>query len=150
MMTTTQQPTPASVTTADFDRWATDPAGPVALHLKQRLVAVESVDSEPCAIYPPTYADIGYNIDTLSDGTRVALVDSVGSQANRLEPAFIATSTNRDEWLVPQLDIVLHTEPCGECDNCTNSAKGRNARPAKNAYRETSAARTVADSGMGR
>lgn len=116
---TSQQPTTASpVTTADLEKWATDSAGPVALHLKQRLVAVESVDSEPCVIYPPTYADIGYNIDTLSDGTRVALVDSVGSQANRLEPVFIATGTDRNEWLVPQIDIVLHTESCGECDNC--------------------------------
>ncbi|MCL4207870.1 MAG: type I-U CRISPR-associated protein Cas7 [Pirellulaceae bacterium] len=81
-------------------------------------MAVESVDAEPCVIYPPTYADIGYNVDTLADGTRVALVDSVGSQANRLEPTFIAVGTTRDKWLVPQLDIVLHTEPCGECDNC--------------------------------
>jgi len=118
-MTTKQDQAPASpVTPTELENWATDPAGPVALHLKQRLVAVESVDSEPCVVYPPTYADIGYNIDTLSDGTRVALVDSVGSQANRLEPIFIAASTNRDQWLVPQLDIVLHTEPCGECDNC--------------------------------
>jgi CRISPR-associated protein Csb1 len=118
MNTKQDQPPASTVTIADLESWATDPTGPVALHLKQRLVAVESVDSEPCVIYPPTYADIGYNIDTLSDGTRVALVDSVGSQANRLEPIFIAASTNRDDWLTPQLDIVLHTEPCGECDNC--------------------------------
>jgi CRISPR-associated protein Csb1 len=112
---------------AELNQWATDPGGPVALHLKQRLVAVESVDSEPCVIYPPTYADIGYNIDTLSDGTRVALIDSVGSQANRLEPVFkskFPTGEQTDEgkpiddWLVPQIDIVLHTEPCGECENC--------------------------------
>jgi len=112
---------------AALNQWATAPGGPVALHLKQRLVAVESLDSEPCVIYPPTYADIGYNIDTLSDGTRVALIDSVGSQANRLEPVFkskFPTGEQTDEgkpiddWLVPQVDIVLRTEPCGECENC--------------------------------
>ncbi len=108
----------AAVTKADIDKWATDSGGPVALHLKQRLVAVESVESEPCVIYPPTYADIGYNIDSLSDGTRVALIDSVGSQANRLEPVFQTAGTDRSQWLVPQIEIVLHTEPCGECKNC--------------------------------
>jgi len=109
--------TPVSI--ADLDKWATDPAGPVALHLKQKLVAVESMESDEGINYPPTYADIGYNIDTQSDATRVALIDRVGAQANRLEPIFIAAAgTQRDKWLVPQIDIVLHTEPCGECDAC--------------------------------
>jgi hypothetical protein len=45
-------------------------------------------------IFPPTYADIGYNIDTLADGTRVATIDTVGSQANRLEPIFKSTGKN--------------------------------------------------------
>ncbi len=52
---------------------------------KQRLIPVEV---ENGVIFPPTYADIGYSIDTLSDGTRVATIDSVGSQANRIEPLF--------------------------------------------------------------
>lgn len=88
--------------------WANDPAAPVALHLKQKLTSVECIDQEDrCIIYPPTYADIGYNIDTLSDGKKVALVDSVGSQANRMEPLFKSSSDKREEWLVPQIQIAL-------------------------------------------
>ncbi len=88
--------------------WANDPNGPVALHLKQKLTSVECIDkNDPCIIYPPTFADIGYNIDTLSDGKKVALVDSVGSQANRMEPIFKSTSENQKDWLVPQIQIAL-------------------------------------------
>jgi CRISPR-associated protein Csb1 len=105
-------------TTETLDKWATDSAGPVALHLKQTLLPVEAVDGEGGVIFPPTYADIGYNIDTLSDGTRVASIDSVGSQANRLEPIFKSDSRQRDDWLVPQVAIVLRSEPCGECEAC--------------------------------
>lgn len=133
MKTTTATSTAATVSEADLEKWATDPTGPVALHLKQRLVSVEATDDDsPCIIYPPTYADIGYNIDTLSDGTRVALIDSVGSQANRLEPVFISSSENRNDWLVPQIDIVLHEEPCGECENCKKAA-GKKKRKADEA-----------------
>ena len=109
----------ATLTHALLDQWATDAKGPVALHLKQKLLPVEAGDGEKAIIYPPTYADIGYNIDTLSDNTKVALIDSVGSQANRMEPIFkAAANTGRADWLVPQIDIVLHSEPCGECDAC--------------------------------
>lgn len=88
-----------TVTTEVLDQWATDPNGPVALHLKQKLLPVEG---EGGVIFPPTYADIGYNIDTLSDGTKVATIDSVGSQANRMEPMF-----KQAEYagLVPQIEI---------------------------------------------
>lgn len=86
--------------------WADDPSAPVALHLKQKLLPVEG---EGGVIFPPTYADIGYNIDTLSDGTKVATIDSVGSQANRLEPIFNKAEDGRPEnklaALVPQIDI---------------------------------------------
>jgi CRISPR-associated protein Csb1 len=88
--------------------WANDPASPVAVHLKQKLTSVECIrDDDRCIIYPPTYADIGYNIDTLSDGKKVALVDSVGSQANRMEPVFKSTSEKPEDWLVPQIQIAL-------------------------------------------
>lgn len=88
--------------------WANDPAAPVALHLKQKLTSVECInDDDRCIIYPPTYADIGYNIDTLSDGKKVALVDSVGSQANRMEPVFKSKSEKPEDWLVPQIQIAL-------------------------------------------
>lgn len=80
--------------------WANDKSGPVALYLKQRLLPV----GEENIVYPPTYADIGYNIDTLSDGTKVALIDSIGSQANRMEPIF-----KREPYsgLVPAVEIEL-------------------------------------------
>lgn len=103
-----------------LDRWATDAAGPVALHLTQKLEPIE----ESRIIYPPTYADIGYNIDTLSDGRRVALIDSVGSQANRMEPVFKSESDDPEEWLVPQIKIIITKEPCGECDACRANAEG--------------------------
>ena len=87
-----------------IDAWADDAQGPVALHLKQKLLPVEC---EEGVIFPPTYADIGYNIDTLSDGTKVALIDSVGSQANRMEPIFKRKPYSK---LVPQIEIELNTK----------------------------------------
>lgn len=88
--------------------WADDPRGPVALALKQHLVPVEG---EGGVVFPPTYADIGYNIDKLSDGTFVATMDSVGSQANRIEPLFKQAEKGQPEnplsGLVPQITIDL-------------------------------------------
>src|ERR1700687_1185771 len=89
---------------SQLDGWATAPNGPVALHLKQKLLPVEG---EGGVIFPPTYADIGYNIDTLSDGTKVATIDSVGSQANRIEPMFKHEPYSA---FVPQIEIELHTK----------------------------------------
>ncbi len=88
-----------SLTHETINAWADDARGPVALHLKQKLLPVEG---EGGVIFPPTYADIGYNIDTLSDGTKVALIDSVGSQANRMEPIFKCAPYSE---LVPQIEI---------------------------------------------
>lgn len=93
--------------------YADDPDGPVALHLRQPLLPVEGAGS---VIFPPTYADspgnrghFGYNIDELSDGTRIATIDSVGSQANRMEPVFLPARNGEPEnlraSLVPQIDI---------------------------------------------
>jgi CRISPR-associated protein Csb1 len=100
-----------SLTHEIMNSWADDPQGPVALHLKQRLVPVEG---ESGVIFPPTYADIGYNIDELADGTKVATIDSVGSQANRMEPAFKAGRAGQPgnplAKLVPQIDIVYGNE----------------------------------------
>jgi CRISPR-associated protein Csb1 len=100
-----------AVTTEMLDQWANDPTGPVALYLKQKL---EPVEGKGRVIFPPTYADIGYNIDVLSDGTKVATIDSVGSQANRMEPIFKSTGKdekgdelNRLAALVPQIEIIL-------------------------------------------
>ena len=105
---TEQQPIAITPTSEILDTWASDPKGPVALHLKQKLLPVEG---EGGVIFPPTYADIGYNIDTLSDGTRVATIDSVGSQANRMEPMFKAPADGQNgnplAKLVPQITIDL-------------------------------------------
>ena len=98
-----------------IDAWADDPKGPVALHLKQKLVPVEG---DGAVIFPPTYADIGYNIDQLSDGTKVVTIDSVGSQANRMEPIF-----KRDDLkhLVPQITITLYKEMDGDNERHENT-----------------------------
>lgn len=82
-----------------LSQWANDKNGPVAFHLKQYLVPVEGKGS---VIFPPTYADVGYNIDEMSDGTKVATIDSVGSQANRMEPIFKGAPYDK---LVPQIQI---------------------------------------------
>lgn len=83
-----------------LERCANEATGPVALHLRQELLPVEGAGAP---FFPATFAtDEKYNIDTLADGTKTVLVDSVGSQANRMEPIFL-----RDELraLVPQIDI---------------------------------------------
>lgn len=94
------------ITNEILNDWANAVDGPVALNLKQKLISVEG---EGGVIFPPTYAGIGYNIDKLTDGTQVATVDSVGSQANRLEPIFMAPDaggiSNPLAALVPQISI---------------------------------------------
>lgn len=91
-----------------LDQWVNDKLNdgtpsPVALHLKQKLLPVEG---EGGVIFPPTYAmgenKSPYNIDTLSDGTKVATIDSVGSQANHMEPMFKQPDYMA---LVPQIEI---------------------------------------------
>ncbi|MDO9047906.1 MAG: type I-U CRISPR-associated RAMP protein Csb1/Cas7u [Methylobacter sp.] len=90
-----------SLTKETINAWADDPKGPVALMLKQKLLPV---DGEGGIIFPPTYADIGYSIDVLSDGTKVAQIDSVPSQANRMEPLF---KEGEYKALVPQIEFDL-------------------------------------------
>jgi CRISPR-associated protein Csb1 len=91
-------------------RWLSS-KGPVALVWKQQL---EPVEGDGGVFFPPTYADLtgNYNIDKLSDGTQVATVDSVGSQANRIEPIFVKSETGDDELakLVPQISIEISEE----------------------------------------
>ena len=90
--------------TDTINSWADDDNGPVALHLKQKLLPVEG---EGAVIFPPTYAAAEnrspYNIDELADGTKVCTIDSVGSQANRIEPIFKRPPYSQ---LVPQIEIV--------------------------------------------
>jgi CRISPR-associated protein Csb1 len=105
--------TATTLTEQILNQWADDPTGPVALALRQQLAPVE----ESRVIFPPTYAGNNesiYNIDTLSDGTRVAAIDSVGSQANRMEPIFKASKNgnpaNPLAKLVPQVDIQVRED----------------------------------------
>lgn len=104
-LTHPQQDTPqrdaVPLDTAQLDLWTAD-GDVVALHLEQALLPVEG---RGAVFFPPTFADVGdhgYNIDTLQDGTRVALIDSVGSQANRMEPLFLEEGYRA---LVPQITI---------------------------------------------
>jgi CRISPR-associated protein Csb1 len=75
--------------------------------LSQHLLPVEGKNG---VFFPPTYANDRnppYNIDALSDGTKVVTVDSVGSQANRMEPLFGLGVCGDPELaeLVPQITI---------------------------------------------
>jgi CRISPR-associated protein Csb1 len=101
------------VESTQIDQWADDPKSAVALHLRQTLLPVEG---KGAVFFPPTYAQdernkngSPYTIDELADGTRVAQIDSVGSQANRMEPLFRKTKAgqpeNRLAKLVPQIEI---------------------------------------------
>lgn len=104
----------STVVTANMmSQWANDLKGAVALHLRETLIPVEGRDG---VVFPPTYAfedkrPIPYQIDTLSDGTKVAQIDSVGSQANRLEPLFKSPAAGQGDnplaALVPQVAIAL-------------------------------------------
>jgi CRISPR-associated protein Csb1 len=101
------------MTQETLDAWADDSRGPVALHLKQTLLPVEGPGA---VIFPPTYAKTSntappYAIDTLSDGTKLVQIDSVGAQANRIEPLFAKARDGAPDnplaALVPQVDIVI-------------------------------------------
>src|SRR5438105_28444 len=91
----------------EFDHYLAD-TGPAALVLKQHLMPVEGSDG---VLFPATFAAGdgfagGYNIDTDASGKNVALIDSVGSQANRIEPIFMAGQHDgRYAHLVPQLAV---------------------------------------------
>ena len=94
-----------NVTAKVLAHWAEDREAPVALTLRQVLQSVEG--DGPVVVFPPTYAGLkeNYNIDTLADGTKVVTIDSVGSQANRLEPLFLPGQDNPLADLVPQLTM---------------------------------------------
>jgi CRISPR-associated protein Csb1 len=78
--------------------------GPPALVTREHLVPVEGADA---VFFPSTYRDIGYNIDGRNrfedpSAENTVLVDSVGSQMNRIEPMFKETPFSK---LVPQITI---------------------------------------------
>ncbi len=90
-----------------YDTWLSGNDGPAALVLREHLMSVEGRDG---VLFPPTFASGdnfpgGYNIDTFGDekdGKNVCLIDSVGSQANRIEPIF---SEGECASLVPKIVI---------------------------------------------
>jgi CRISPR-associated protein Csb1 len=79
----------------ESDDWLTEDSDVAALVIRQWLEPVEGRDA---VIFPPTYAKpermrdedwSGYNVDVFNDGSSVCQIDSVGSQANRMEPVFM-------------------------------------------------------------
>ncbi len=90
-----------------YDVWLTGDEGPAALVIREHLMPVEGNDG---VVFPPTFAagdgfPGGYNIDTFGDGKdgeNVCLIDSVGSQANRIEPIFAEPAYAS---LIPQIVI---------------------------------------------
>src|SRR5947209_6783082 len=97
-----------------FLPWLKDD-GPAAIVFRRKLKPIEGKDSW---IFPPTFAQSEsaddddertggrYQIDELPDDKRknVCLIDSVGSQANRMEPIF---KNLPYAALVPQIKIAL-------------------------------------------
>ena len=89
------------------DSWLTDGQDPAALTIRDYLMPVEGHDG---VVFPATFAagdgfPGGYNIDQFGDEkerNNVCLIDSVGSQANRIEPLFME-APYKD--LVPQVVI---------------------------------------------
>ncbi len=91
---------------SQHDSWLTSDTA-AAIVIREPLVPVEGPDG---VIFPATYAAAedkstfpgGYNIDPPNGEKNVCLVDSVGSQANRIEPLFAKPEYSR---LVPQVVI---------------------------------------------
>ncbi len=99
-----------NISIEQFDDWLKGDSSASALVMRQWLTPVEG---KSAVIFPPTYATpvgmketewSGYNIDRLQDGSTVCQIDSVGSQANRMEPIFKRESYKN---LVPRITITL-------------------------------------------
>ncbi|MFN3706370.1 MAG: type I-U CRISPR-associated RAMP protein Csb1/Cas7u [Thermoflexales bacterium] len=105
-----------------FDDLLDESKGVVAVVLREWLLPAQGRDA---AFFPPTFPRpqdprpqdrfsdewLGYNIDVLPDGRRVCLVDTIGSQANRIEPKFKYEPYCK---LVPQVHIKLKSnDPAG-------------------------------------
>jgi CRISPR-associated protein Csb1 len=76
-----------------YDDWLGADENVAALVIREHLIPVEGADS---VVFPATFAAAedkskfagGYNIDVFPDGNNICLIDSVGSQSNRIEPIF--------------------------------------------------------------
>jgi len=98
------------ISTEQFDDWLKNDSSAAALVMRQWLIPVEGKDA---IIFPPTYAPpegreasdwSGYNIDRLDGGATVCQIDSVGAQANRMEPIFKREPYKK---LVPQVTVTV-------------------------------------------
>jgi CRISPR-associated protein Csb1 len=96
-----------------YDEWLSDESPFAALVIRQYLIPIEGKDT---VIFPPTYAKPkgmkdeewkGYNIDYFPDGANVCQIDSVGSQANRMEPIFAKPAYS---GLIPKFTIKSNNE----------------------------------------
>ena len=86
-----------------FDKLIEDKSN-AAIVMRQHLKPVEG---ENAIIFPPTYAGIGYNIDSIESSRtlkNVCIIDSVGSQANRMESVFKEESYCQ---LIPRIKIEI-------------------------------------------
>jgi CRISPR-associated protein Csb1 len=88
---------------SQFDRYLSDD-GPAAIVIREYLMPVEGREG---VLFPATFAagdgfPGGYNIDEFPNGTNICLVDSVGSQANRIEPMF---AEEKYKALIPQVVV---------------------------------------------
>jgi len=103
--------------------WLTDNDMPVALVLTETLEPALGADAE---IFPPTFAKDGcpYNIDELrtdlapsaakdGDIVNTCLIDSIGSQANRMETCFKKKPLS---GLVPQITVVAKNQKANLLD----------------------------------
>ncbi|HEY0941919.1 MAG TPA: type I-U CRISPR-associated RAMP protein Csb1/Cas7u [Steroidobacter sp.] len=97
----------------NIEAWLGDSVdAPAAIVSREYLTPVEGKDG---VFFPPTFAAAenskefpgGYNINELGPGENVCLVDTVGSQANRIEPMF---ATGEYAALVPQLVVEAGTK----------------------------------------
>lgn len=98
-----------------YDAWLADDDGPAALVIREHLIPIEGPDGVlfPASFAPEEGAEKdrskfqgGYNIDHFDkhgSSGNVCLVDSVGSQANRIEPLFAG---EKYKGLVPQVVIM--------------------------------------------
>jgi CRISPR-associated protein Csb1 len=132
------------------------PDGPAALVCRQWLVPAEGRDA---VIFPPTFAaadggKAGYNIDSLGDpndpkSPRAVIIDTVGSQANRMEPLFKEQPYTD---LVPQVIIRAGSKSVNLLDAghraadaiVRYSALGSELHQAFDAYQETGDGRPLA------
>ena len=86
-----------------YDRYLTC-SGPAALIIREHLVPVEGPDG---VLFPATFAagdgfPGGYNIDGEGNELKIALIDTVGAQSNRIEPMFGEPEYSA---LIPQVTV---------------------------------------------